>query len=232
MCKKNLYFIIILSLILNFCTFSQIRNSKHDLSYSSTSTVKTTTSTYNEVCVFCHTPHSKAGSTLLWNRNASNATYTVYSSPTMEGVVPQPGSVSKNCLSCHDGTVTFASIINNPGSGEGTPPEFSGTGRMDTISAAVPAGLGTNLSNDHPIGFIYSVHQATDGQLRPATVSGNKVVVEAASPIRKLPLYGTTTANATMECGTCHNPHGISGIPMFLRVSNANSELCFTCHIK
>lgn len=225
------YFILIL-LLLTSNIFAQIRNSKHDLSFTSTATVRTTSPTYNEVCVFCHTPHSKASTTLLWNRVASNATYTVYSSPTMEATVPQPGSVSKNCLSCHDGTVTFASIINNPSSGGGTPPEFSGTGKMDTISAAVPAGLGTNLTNDHPIGFVYSVHRSTDGKLRTETVSGSKVTVQATSPTRILPLYGTTTGNATLECGTCHNPHGETGVPMFLRVSNSNSELCFTCHLK
>ncbi|MDI6804067.1 MAG: cytochrome c3 family protein [Bacteroidota bacterium] len=138
---KLFIFALTLSLIFAGINEAQIKNSKHDLSFSSTATVRTTTSGYNEVCVFCHTPHSKQSSSLLWNRTASTATYTVYSSPTMEGTVPQPGGVSKNCLSCHDGT-------------------------------------------------------------------------------------------ATLECGSCHNPHSVSGVSMFLRVSNANSELCLTCHIK
>lgn len=230
--SKIMFQILTLTLVFVLTGIAQIRNSKHDLSFSSTATVRTTTSGYNEVCVFCHTPHSKQSTSLLWNRTASTATYTVYSSPTMEATVPQPGGVSKNCLSCHDGTVTYASIVNNPSSGGGTPPAFSGTGKMDTVTAAVPAGLGTNLSNDHPIGFVYSTHRGTDAGLRTETISGSKVTVQATSPARTLPLYGTTAGTATLECGSCHNPHSVSGVPMFLRVSNSNSELCFTCHIK
>ncbi len=224
--------VITVALIFTGTVDAQIRNSKHDLSFSSTATVRTTTSGYEEVCVFCHTPHSKQSTSLLWNRTASTATYAVYSSPTMEATVPQPGGVSKNCLSCHDGTVTYASIVNNPGSGAGIVPAFSGTGKMDTTTAAVPAGLGTNLTNDHPIGFVYSTHRATDTELRTETTSGSKISVQATSPPRTLPLYGTTAGTATLECGSCHDPHGVSGVSMFLRVSNANSEMCFTCHIK
>jgi predicted CXXCH cytochrome family protein len=224
---------IVILLIFIVSVSAQIKNSKHDLSYNSTTTgPKTSTATYTEVCVFCHTPHSKESSSLLWNRTASSATYSVYSSPTMELTVPQPGAVSKNCLSCHDGTITFASVINNPGTGSGTAPVFAAPGKMDTITAAVPQGLGTNLTNDHPVGFVYNTSRTTDGTLRTETVSGIKVTVQATSPLRTLPLYGTTAATATLECGSCHNPHGVSGVSMFLRASNENSELCFTCHTK
>lgn len=226
---KNIFIITMLVMIISLIGNAQIRNSKHDLSFNSTATVKTITSSYTEVCVFCHTPHSTQSTSLLWNRTASTATYQVYSSPTMEQVVPQPGAVSKNCLSCHDGTITLASVINNPASAGGTAPAFAAPGKLDTTAYS---GIGTNLSNDHPIGFIYSTSRLTDGALRTETVSGIKVSVEATSPARKLTLYGTTPATATLECGSCHDPHGVAGVPAFLRVSNNNSELCFTCHIK
>ncbi len=206
---------------------AQIRNSKHDLSFTSTATTKTTSSSYTEVCVFCHTPHSSGNTSLLWNRTYSNATYQVYSSPTMEQAIPQPGGVSKNCLSCHDGTVALASVVNNPGSSGGIQPVFSGTGMIDTTGFT---GLGMNLTNDHPISFVYNTSQATDPDLRAATVTGNKVAVSNAGT--SLTLYGTTAATATLECGTCHDPHGVSGVPTFLRASNDASALCFTCHIK
>lgn len=226
------FIVIVLIAIFAPSSFAQIRNSKHDLSFGSTATVRTTTSTYTEVCVFCHTPHSKQSSSLLWNRTASTAAYSVYSSTTIEQTIPQPGAASKLCLSCHDGTVTLASVVNNPSSGGGTPPVFSGTGKIDTSTATVPAGLGTNLTNDHPVGFIYQVHRNTDTGLRTETVSGSKVSVQATAPARTLPLYGSTAATATLECGSCHNPHGVSGVGMFLRASNSNSELCLTCHLK
>jgi predicted CXXCH cytochrome family protein len=227
---KYLLSIVSLLLIIAVIGSAQIRNSKHDLSFGSTTTgPKTTTSTYTEVCVFCHTPHSTQSSSLLWNRTASSASYAVYSSPTMEQTVSQPGAVSKNCLSCHDGTITLASVVNNPGSGAGTAPVFTAPGKIDTTGYT---GLGTNLTNDHPIGFVYNTSRLTDADLRIETVAGTKVTVNATSPTRSLTLYGTTAASATLECGSCHDPHGVTGVSTFLRVSNSNSELCFTCHVK
>ena len=43
-----------------------------------------------------------------------------------------------------------------------------------------------------------------------------------------------------VECASCHDPHGVPSsteagsefIPSFLRVSNAESALCFSCHTK
>ncbi|MFQ5797590.1 MAG: cytochrome c3 family protein [Bacteroidota bacterium] len=202
---------------------AQISNSKHNLSSSSTTTGPKSTNT-NEVCVFCHTPHSQSATTVLWNRTASGATYTVYSSPSMEQTVPQPGSASKNCLSCHDGTVAFNSLINSPGSGVGTPP---------TMSQAAMSGwdsLGTHLSNDHPVGLVYTTHQSTDSDLRAASLVNGKPVVQNGSIT--LPLVGTATATATLECTSCHDPHGVTSVPLFQRVANTASQMCFTCHDK
>lgn len=204
---------------------AQIRNSKHDLSSSSTTSGPKSTD-LNEVCVFCHTPHSNQATTLLWNRTASSATYTVYSSPTMEAAVPQPGGASKNCLSCHDGTVAFNSLINSPGSGAGTLPTVS-PARMDTTGFA---GLGTRLSNDHPVSFVYATHQGTDGDLRAATLVSGKPAVSFGGVT--LPLSGTTTTDAKLECTSCHDPHGVTGVGQFKRVANTASQMCFTCHIK
>jgi predicted CXXCH cytochrome family protein len=57
-----------------------------------------------------------------------------------------------------------------------------------------------------------------------------------------LPLYGSAESSAetvsgptdatvavpTIECGTCHDPHTTT--PMFLRIPNAGSRLCLSCH--
>jgi hypothetical protein len=58
-----------------------------------------------------------------------------------------------------------------------------------------------------------------------------------------LPLYarsdvvGSVVIEPTVECGSCHDPHdgqntGGPGSVQFLRISNAGSEVCITCHIK
>jgi len=74
---------------------------------------------YEEVCVYCHTPHG-ANTTIsapLWNRTNKATTYNTYNSSTLTQKVSQPGPNSLSCLSCHDGTVAIDSIINMPGSG-------------------------------------------------------------------------------------------------------------------
>jgi predicted CXXCH cytochrome family protein len=182
----------------------------------------------DQVCVFCHTPHSNQSTAILWNRTATGATFTVYSSPTMEGTVPQPASASLRCLGCHDGTVALNSILNSPGSGPGTPPTVTPT-HIDTAGTRLTR-LGTDLGNDHPVSFVYATHQATDSKLRAASlVDGKPVVVSGAI---SLPLSGTATATATLECTSCHDPHGVTGVPVFQRVANTASQLCFTCHVK
>ena len=76
---------------------------------------------YNEVCVYCHTPHG-ANTTInapLWNRTNPGNSYQVYElsgSQASGNPVSQPGANSLTCLSCHDGTVAVDSIINMPGS--------------------------------------------------------------------------------------------------------------------
>jgi len=74
---------------------------------------------YEEVCVYCHTPHgSNPGiSAPLWNRTATTATYTTYDqlgTSTLTQTVTVPGVNSLTCLSCHDGTLGIDSIINMP----------------------------------------------------------------------------------------------------------------------
>ncbi len=207
---------------------AQIRNSYHDLSSSGGQTIKSTN--VDEVCVFCHTPHSQSSTTVLWNRTASAATYTVYTSPSMEQTPGQPGNASKNCLSCHDGTVAFNSLLNNPGRGVGTAP---------TMTASKMSGwdsIGVDLSNDHPVGFVYQTSYSSevtsgDNGLRTAALSGTKVVVSNSGI--SLPLEGSAVATATLECTSCHDPHKTgAGHPTFLRVANTGSQMCFTCHNK
>ena len=186
-----------------------ITGTKHDFSaklWGSGSTA------LGQICVVCHAPHNNnnAAGSLLWNHTVTAATFTMYSSPTLTatGLAVGAGSVSKLCLSCHDGTVAVDS--------------FGGTGTAGTVQSITGgAKVGPDLSNDHPIGFAYNAALATaDGGLKtPASTS----FVDAAS---KVPLFA-----ANLECASCHNVHDNANAP-FLRIANTGSALCITCHNK
>ena len=42
---------------------------------------------------------------------------------------------------------------------------------------------------------------------------------------------GQSDLQPAMECGTCHDVHNPGNLS-FLRISNAQSALCYACHIK
>ena len=156
-----------------------------------------------EVCIFCHAPHNTTGGTPLWNHKATAATFTLYSSTTLNATLAQPAGVSKLCLSCHDGTVAVDSY---------------GT-RTGATNVAGTRLIGTDLSNDHPIGFAYTAALATaDGGL-VAPASASQVVAG-------VPLYGSQ-----LECASCHDVHN-NTLGSFLRMANTGSALCVKCHTK
>ena len=183
-----------------------ISGTAHDL--------RTEPNTGGEICIVCHTPHnadiSVAGAP-LWNHAVTATTFTLYSSPTFDGgPAVQPGGASKLCLSCHDGTVAIDAF----GGNTGTP--------ANTVGGL--ANLGTDLSNDHPISFTYDTNLATtlDGGLAdPATANSG-----LGGTIDEDLLFG-----GNMECASCHDVHN-DAIQPFLRVDNAASAFCLTCHNK
>jgi len=164
-----------------------------------------------EICIVCHTPHNAAAAAgPLWNHEeTATASFTLYTSTTLNATMSQPSGISKLCLGCHDGTVA----VDNFG---GT---TTGTQTIDLINAA--AEVGTDLSNDHPVSFTY------DTALSGADGSLTDPVDAAGSGLTGLELFG-----GQLECATCHDVHNEPGIASLLRVSNAGSALCLTCHTK
>ena len=159
----------------------------------------------NQICIFCHTPHNAAAAQLapLWNHGSTVATFTLYSSTTLNAIPGQPAGTSKACLSCHDGTVA----IDTYGTRTGT----------NTMTGAALVGI--DLSNDHPVSFTY------DSTL--ATADGGLVTPGSASLVTVgIPLFG-----GNLECASCHQVHDNTN-GNFLRVSNAGSALCLKCHTK
>jgi predicted CXXCH cytochrome family protein len=167
----------------------------------------------NEICVFCHTPHNAKSPQLapLWNHTSTTATYTLYSSPTMDQPTLQPRSHSKHCLSCHDGTVAIDSYGSRTGTNfmPGTP------------GTPGSRNLGTDLSDDHPVS-VYWNHQTYNGGNPVCGLNCHTVFNPDA-----MPFY-----DRYLECATCHEPHLKYPNPKMLRAPLAGSEICQICHGK
>ena len=136
----------------------------------------------------------------------------------------QPGGVSKLCLSCHDGSIAISAYGNFKGS---TISSQDSTSTMKIASRAAIGGLtGTNgdLSNHHPIGFVYQTAFNADTELADPTT-----VLNGTMRIKDV-LY-----NGQMECVTCHDVHNSKNAPgaeKFLWKSDTHSAMCLTCHLK
>lgn len=178
-------------------------------------------------CIYCHTPHNPRRNVPLWNRNDLTGTFTMYNSPTLtsagKGATLPVDSVSAFCMSCHDGATAFGQIKNNA---SGTVTIASGA-----ISATSKANLGTDLSNDHPIGFSYNNAYLEDVD---ATNPGKQRLFSPSQVATKMgqvnpPFFGTSFDR--MECASCHKVHDNRVTP-FLRYTNDKSALCLACHIK
>lgn len=235
---------------------SGIASTKHNLSSGDPFTAGVA-GTANEICVYCHTPHGGKKAIAddggpLWNRAYSVAAFTPYESYTLDSDTSgAPKSVSKACLSCHDGSIGINAMINRPGPGANQGGATEGWKMGDAGGSNDMAKLGNDLRDDHPISMIYSAAKSygtgaavgTDSfaaGFTAATTSGTKPVVVKGSVT--LPLYGTGTGDGRVECGTCHDPHeerskteatSPADSVFFLRVAgNQGSQLCLTCHKK
>lgn len=131
------------------------------------------------------------------------------------------GLNSTGCLACH-----------NP-----TAPAFANTATDFTAFA-----LGTDLSNDHPIGVPYRGLTPGTDYNGGTTTSGNLLFFDRDGDSRadknEVRFYNTG-GGFEVECASCHDPHGVpSGgagstfIGTFLRIANSASALCLTCHSK
>jgi predicted CXXCH cytochrome family protein len=167
------------------------------------------------ICIVCHTPHdsdpSVAAEAPLWNHALTTETFTLYSSTSLQGTVSTTlNTRSILCLSCHDGVTALDS--------------FGGA----TGSTVMTGGevLDTDLSNDHPVSITYTATTASnDGGLHDPTTT---TVAVSGTSIQQYMLSG----GDSVECSSCHDVHNGTGFGSLLKVENAGSQLCFTCHDK
>lgn len=183
--------------------------------------------TYSLACLSCHDGQTAIDSVINMPGSgrylASQATsvtmsfLNTWSNPS--GLGPSGHMTMTECMACH---------ASNAG--------FVGAGATDFAAF----NLGTDLRDDHPVGVLYPTSNpdfkpptATLANVRFFDTNGN-----ARPDKNEIRLYDTGDGHE-VECGSCHDPHGVpSGgpgstfNPTFLRISNAGSTLCLSCHTK
>ena len=227
-----------------------IASSKHDFSAATWSD--------QQICKPCHTPHNAIQQGItgrLWAHTLSTQTYKYHGLATKpldqitttddaSGTAAQTDmdSATRLCLSCHDGTVALDSFMGKDGTPDG---QMMGS---DAQHGSADANLGTDLSNDHPVGYKAHIDETnasvTAGvtHYRYKSIASIKAKLKLAVspdafPSGKTDQTGaaiTYTTYYSVSCMTCHDVHnaGASGKPGLLRISNDNSDLCLTCHNK
>lgn len=193
--------------------FSQITGTAHDFSGAAWNDASS-----GEICNACHSPHlgDITAAAPLWSRTTTAGAFSAYFSPTFDaddantdtagtGVAysSPPTGVSLLCLTCHDGVTLL---------------DYTGvaTTVMGDLNAAAVRNGG---ADEHPISIDYN----------PNLISADGGLNDVATATPRL------SANLTVECSSCHDVHNdlniASGVGL-LAASNANSDLCLTCHAK
>jgi predicted CXXCH cytochrome family protein len=203
---------LVILLLAFYCTTAHgesVINTVHNLSVSGPGNIKAVSE--KNPCVFCHTPHHSNGELPLWNHTMSSVSnYVVYSSARFTNLnitVSQPSGSSRLCLSCHDGTVALGNVSSGAA-------EITMQGAVSTMPTGVN-NLGTDLSTDHPISFVYDLDLAArDPQVKSPASLPSAVKLDQLS---------------RLQCTSCHNSHD-NQFGNFLVMDNTGSALCLSCH--
>lgn len=205
----------------------------------------------SEICVFCHTPSATSTppqSSPAWQQSMpANHSFVLYDDIGRAQYADKAsvGSQSIACLSCHDAaqafSVTSALTFDHP------------------FGVPYRGYLKEMGQLHHPSGKEKDRKNGEDEEVGPPKVSAKRLVAldqfripnrgvvddrtvwwvsssgdSAQRTSSDLPLYARFDENEQevpyIECTSCHNPH--SANPLFLRVNNAGSKLCLTCHDK
>lgn len=221
-------------------------NNKHNLSSSATHGGRKAQTPAlggtDQICIFCHIPHSAAPQSTLWSRPDPNtATFPLYAQPlAIKGNIPgmidptapsrskysntdpsvtYPNGASRLCLSCHDGITAIGILRDNT--------SIAMVGGSDYV----PANAVIDLSTTHPISFVYNA--AVLGDILAARGINTYQLPSAVDAV-DTPLDGQDR----MQCTTCHDPHDdaaeFAGLPPFWRQTGGADpylDVCNACHI-
>lgn len=197
-----------------------------------------------EVCVFCHTPQLPADLATrssisvqpAWQPSLSTShSFVMFDDigRLQFGDKPAVGSQSIACLSCHDSNQAFSVQAAESDHPFGIP--YRGYFRgQDPLPDAVKKASSLPARPAKELKALDDFRQPSRGMVDNRTVWW--VSASGVTPFRKradLPLYARTLPAGEVpfiECSSCHDPHASS--QLFLRVDNAGSRLCLTCHDK
>lgn len=222
---KKVLLLTALAVLLAVPAMAAIRTTRHNLGSTGDYFYRSTGTETTEICIFCHTPHNPTQNVPLWNRNNPTTQFQGYTgSPSInisnagKGVMSND-SISRFCLSCHDGATSLIDIKNKGGN-------LLTTNRYVNRGGGSKTNIGGDaqgLLNDHPVNFRYDTVQTADTYFK------------ARTNIAVLKFFKSTKDGAGtdyVECATCHDPHGVPGTRKFLRKINDSSSLCLSCHTK
>lgn len=194
--------ILVAVLLCVFKAFAGVEKTKHNLSYKH----------QKEVCTWCHTPHSADAESIgpqIRSSATKPAAYTIYGA-SIAGITVDstPNTLSKACLSCHDGIQAYNLNIEERKEIKSVP-LTSGTIQLveDTGSSR----------NHHAVPVVYndrSKHLKPAGSALTGWIGGKTI--------------SDLLRNGRVECSSCHDPH-ISDNPLFLR-HGERSTFCYGCH--
>jgi predicted CXXCH cytochrome family protein len=217
---------------------ADIRGTPHNLTQQGASVEA------EEVCVFCHTPQVSADSAArsgillqpAWQPSLSAShSFVLFDDigRLQFGDKPAVGSQSIACLSCHDANQAFSVQASETDHPFGIPYRGYSRGRERSEGERESAPV-------QPAREAKELKSLDDFRLPSHGIVDNRTVwwvsASGVTPFRTradLPLYARPLPAGEVpfvECSSCHDPHASS--QLFLRVDNAGSRLCLTCHDK
>ena len=156
-----------------------------------------------EICIVCHTPH---------NANTTTGTVLWNRTTTITAFTPYSSATFQGSATITvPGGISLLCLSCHDGS-----IALENYGGVTTGVTLIGTAIGDDLSTEHPISFAYDndLFLADGGLYDPA--------VAAVSDL----LFGDQ-----LECASCHDVHN-AGFDNLLRMDNAGSALCLTCHNK
>lgn len=178
-----------------------ITNSRHDFVNNGY-----VTPTPASTCVFCHVPHggqTTVAGLPLWAPGRSLTNPTAYYAGLRGGTITITAVDAKGtqtCLGCH-ATGAAADM--------GTTASMPATGNLI---------VGTDISNDHPVGNEVTITLGANG-LQSSIVLGGLSIIDGVT---------------SMQCSTCHDVHNATAIvqPGSKLLRSYTGDFCIACHNK
>jgi cytochrome c553 len=169
----------------------------------------------------------------------------------IDSIINMPGSGRYLNTQASGTSIEFLNSFPNPND---TLADHNGLNSAGCLSCHAPGktsaatdftvfAIGTDLTNDHPVGITFPSASGTGTDFnKPTGLKGTSRYFDAnlngnmdSGDVRLYDTGGT----AKVECASCHDPHGVPSAgpgsafkPTFLRVNNTGSALCLTCHVK